>query len=955
MKAIIYTFILISNTAMALESSKKIAHKTQNKEKNILLLLNKEIKMVESVKNIGANLSHRLLELYSERLAIIKSKENSTFLEKSKPGEKKSKYFAQTTTEFKRVQSFGHKTLRKFPRSVIVPYVYYTLALNSRDFDNNKNTEQYLSKSLALATDNELKYQIKSALGDYYYNSKKYNKAISYYEWVIKNTDDEWRTKTLYNLSWCLLKVENYQGALDKQLESYHASQLPGMINMTSQAINTLPTFFTLADRSKEGLEFFLKNDQNSSISIIKMAKRASENGDYPQAVFLVNSADDHYSNNHNWEQLVRLKNYKLKFYRQYKRNTNFYQTAQQLRDIYKKYTASEQLRSETIEDLKSFAGYQQLLITKATKQNITKISQENIDQTIDIFEILISIDPSQLDQYAYFQAETFLSLNQYQNAIEAYKRSLESNVTGKDIVLREKIFNSMIHIIEKNTLKENDKYLVYTFNMHIQHLPQHPRTQKIFPRLVGHYLKNKDTLNTEKTLAQYIKSFPQHQDVQNKLARSLIDQYTDSENTTQINIWVGHMSKGLIGFSNDDRKKLENILGQLLFKKALDVEKTNDLNAANEMYLALYKNELYPSNIRGKAALKIAILNEELNNPSTSLEWLEISYRFLDKEEYEKNLSLIQFVSDLYLLKQHFSQAKDANLMLAKSNCSKLETLAKEAYHKAIISSVFIDNYFSIETQLKHMPCPFPKEVTQELVLEIANNWNNKDDSDKLKSLVFNWNQHQPKIVNIYWDYLRKEYWFAVTADAEDQRNLLKEIKFFEKKFLRTQKYSNEVETLQSTLKKIRNFNSPDWSRDEEQFNEEVFITKLTTTINNLKAIKTSAAKSMSSKNPNITLISSAKLIEAYQKVIKVMKNFNPKGLDTDYMASLHEQLTAMRGQLEKTVTGIKKSAIASINKYRVMTPSNSKFFEVGDDINLLNFIGSNQLLATSDFNQGN
>jgi len=169
MKHLIYTLLIFG-------SSVSFANVIIEREKKIQILLEKEIQLVEKAQKPGLNLKRRLLELYSERLAIIKKIEDQEFLEQKYGKKDKAFYFQKTTQEYNRIHKYGLDLVKDYPTSQDLADIYYTLALNSRDFSNDNKTENYLIKSLVMAKTKSLQYNIRSAMADYYYNEKKYNR-----------------------------------------------------------------------------------------------------------------------------------------------------------------------------------------------------------------------------------------------------------------------------------------------------------------------------------------------------------------------------------------------------------------------------------------------------------------------------------------------------------------------------------------------------------------------------------------------------------------------------------------------------------------------------------------------------------------------------------------------------------------------------------------------------------
>jgi hypothetical protein len=164
----------------------------------ILTLLNKEMSAIIKLKDQKKAKSfqyHRLLELYSEKCKYIREEENKAFFEAMKKNEKleKSHFYGRTKNLYAESLVLGKEIIKNFPQYDRLGQVYYTLALNSRDYASDKLAEGFFLKSLEyLSVKHPLRLQVEASLGDYYYNKKTYDKAKKIYEVVLLKKDHEW-------------------------------------------------------------------------------------------------------------------------------------------------------------------------------------------------------------------------------------------------------------------------------------------------------------------------------------------------------------------------------------------------------------------------------------------------------------------------------------------------------------------------------------------------------------------------------------------------------------------------------------------------------------------------------------------------------------------------------------------------------------------------------------------
>lgn len=117
------------------------------KWESLMTIINQEIQTIRSSTVSGPELRHRLFELYSEKIKLIKEKENNIFL-KADPkriAEKGKDYFFKSSTEqFNNAQNFGLKIVQDYPQYAKNNEIYYALAVNSRDYGTGKDSEKLL-------------------------------------------------------------------------------------------------------------------------------------------------------------------------------------------------------------------------------------------------------------------------------------------------------------------------------------------------------------------------------------------------------------------------------------------------------------------------------------------------------------------------------------------------------------------------------------------------------------------------------------------------------------------------------------------------------------------------------------------------------------------------------------------------------------------------------------------
>ncbi|RPJ77602.1 MAG: tetratricopeptide repeat protein, partial [Alphaproteobacteria bacterium] len=256
-------------------SGKEVDAEKESAEKwsKIMGLVNNEIQTIKNNRYSGPELKHRLFELYSEKIKLIKEKENLNLLKsdpKTVAAKGKEAFFKSSREQYMTAQKFALGLMADYPKYNRTNEIYYALAINSRDYGTSHDTEQFLKLAIKFGNENsKTMFNAKTALAEYYYNSKKYHDAISYYNDILKSAQDEWYGKHLYNASWCYLKERNFKKALELIKESYETTKNKKFVSMNEQIISAIGIFFVQADATREGITFYEQNTSPSSSSLL--------------------------------------------------------------------------------------------------------------------------------------------------------------------------------------------------------------------------------------------------------------------------------------------------------------------------------------------------------------------------------------------------------------------------------------------------------------------------------------------------------------------------------------------------------------------------------------------------------------------------------------------------------------------------------------------------------------
>jgi hypothetical protein len=102
-KTLLLSLFILSSTSVLSEVPKDPARDAAEKWSKLMNLVNREIQTIKNNKYSGPELKHRLFELYSEKIKLIKEKENLTLLKadpKNVASNGKESYFKASREQY---------------------------------------------------------------------------------------------------------------------------------------------------------------------------------------------------------------------------------------------------------------------------------------------------------------------------------------------------------------------------------------------------------------------------------------------------------------------------------------------------------------------------------------------------------------------------------------------------------------------------------------------------------------------------------------------------------------------------------------------------------------------------------------------------------------------------------------------------------------------------------------
>jgi len=540
-----------------------------------------------------------------------------------------------------------------------------------------------------------------------------------------------------------------------------------------------------------------------------------------------------------------------------------------------------------------------------------------------------------------------------------AYKKSINFvDFNKKESIYTKKTFNSMLAMLERNWAEKDyvDELTEFTFTRHITLLPKDELTPKIFPRLYSFYVDQAKLDFAEATLLNYISQHPKNKVEQKELAKHLVDKYINLENAPAISKWIGYMDQAFLGFNKDEKVKTEIILGQILFKKAGELETAGKSDEALESYLSLYKVEYYPRNIRANAAMKRAILLAKNHQQDESNKWIKLAVDMFEPDELNKQKLTIAGLADYHMLKQSLETAQDISSLVVKTFCKLDAKLAQNHFVKVASLNQQLDEYSDLKSLLKSEQCPMPKELLAQEVNNIFVHWLHTGNSKNLKNFHMEFAHINPQINKLYLSHVKQDLWRSLQENQYSKiKDLVKEMQSLAKNEFSTKDEKAEIELIANsigTLEALANFKLEDFKflEDQKEFNEELMMGRLNQSIERLNTIKSSVDELINSKIAEIINFSSAKLTDLYLQQAHFFKAIRINHPDIDYLKSFYDQMASLSESTKQTALKYQATNIAFVQKNKLLSVSNRSLFMSSEDNSLLEEINFKPYLVSVD-----
>ncbi len=893
----------------------------QERWKKLMVLIDSEIKTIKGNRYSGPELKHRLFELYSEKIKLIKEKENLNLLKADasvviKNG--KETFFKASQEQYKTAQSYALTIISQYPKYPRIAEIYYALAINSRDYGTASDTERFLKLAIANSTgESKTMYNAKTALAEYYYNNKRYHEAVVYYNDVLKNPDDEWYGKHLYNAGWCHLKERNFKKALDLIKLSYETTKNKKYVSMKEQIFMAIGIFFVQADATYEGVEFFEANANPSAPHLLGLALSSMNKNNFSMTDEVLKAAlkDTRKRKDPNGEMKVRLT--QLDVYRESKKDDQYFDTANSILELHKKNKLDKDDLFQAQNKIKEVAGFMQINLIKDKSKDPVVYSKDDYKKIMRYFDILSSLDRPNKKLYRYYQGETALSAQDYQVALKYYVRAvMNAKLTKDKNETTRKSLDAMLATIELAKLPKakEDEYTIFAFKNFVIFYPQSDKSQAIYQKLFNKYFELNRIKKAVNILMVYKFYYKSDENIHREMLTQILDYYIKEKNTDKLAFWIGKIEKGYLNFSKEYIENSIAVLGGLLFNKYQALEKKGQIKEAMKGYESIYDSKQYPRRTKAEAAYAIAALSLEQNKGKDSYKWLKKSLDLYDDKDLIKVTGSLFVLAKGYRLLQNVETSNEVALMTARRFCKDLYKNKEDFYQlineNTIIHKMNIGTLIKVEEEFKKC------DLSEKLITRTQNeNMERMIYADNYREAITYFKAHAENMTlkNMMDKYVRYKFYQNPEAVKKDIAEL--------QPILDLTAITTQYEYVTEFAKKALDMKFV--FTEEEKFNEDKFNSELEQYFAMIGELNNEAITLSKSSGPQEVIMIRNVLGKPYFSLVKAIRNYIPKGVDDKYLEGFKQGMRQITESLISKGLQVDREKMAFLEK-------NNYFFEV-------------------------
>lgn len=872
----------------------------------------------------------RISELNLEKARIYRETENEKFLSikpEARTTLNKREFFKYSEKFFLEANESALLVAKKFPNYKEIGEVYYILAFNYKELGNDELAKKYFKLASGKVKDPQIANKSKVALADYYFNEKKYQEAIPYYESSLKNKDDKWWTKDAFNLAWCYYRVKNFNSAINL-MKDVHKKSGGKFVDMRGQVERDIGIFYVDANRLGEGINFFEKIGINYTDQFIQISTKLTSQGRFDLADSLLKRL---HSIEKNKTKKIQVLLAELYLYDKFNKEDEHLLVSSELVESHLKLPFEKSDFDKLIYQVNKKAAEIQKALASDIYKSVPKIQKKKARLAMSYFELSGKLDPAQMSEKIFFQGETAFIAGNFEDALKHYLKAFDSARSGQQSEIMKKSSEGMLACIGNPDFPQStvSRYYVQVYSRYLLVDSRSQRASSIYVKLFNSQYDVKDISGSEETLTSFAKSFPSESLNQEGMLAKIMEHYRKSKDYDNVKKYVRRINSGEFKVSTkyaDALKVLQTKIQIEGVQKSLEMgEKDIALKGYHQIYAS---NETTPK-AKVNAAYNLGTLYFEKGDTENCYKWIQTALKEMDHPEVVRFADSILSMAAGLFLKQKFFESSDISFSVLTKLCRENSSNKDIAFKNAVFISLAnedLDKALEVKNTAKL--CSIPESVVSEVSVEIL-----KDLSltkrwevfqETIKELEVNSRNH-PKLISPLED-LRKE--LILIGDSEEAMKIFnKQNNFYE--MAKSQKLDIPVDALdiiaermiQIAREKKKKIDIIQLMFPEENFNNQMrnvlqIMDQLASDVNQIQKIGSGKG-----------VVQGYKLmIDTYEGFSEKLKNFNPPDKHSDYVESFKKAMADIYVPLLDNAKKQRSEMRKLIMENKILSPLNSE-----------------------------
>lgn len=890
MKILILLISLLSSKLVFAENNYDYLLSIINNELSEVSRLNKQINASDD------NLILRMAELYLERGRVKKEKENENFL--SIPSSQrrkinKKKYFKASKQDMLKANRLGAFILKKFKNTELKGDIFYIFAFYAQEYQTIKKAKKYFNLAKKYGKKDSSSFKKSSlALGDIFYNEKKFKQAILNYENAIDDKESKWWTRDAYNLAWCYFREGRKAQGVNLMKEVFRLSKKGFYLNFQKESQRDLIYFFVDSGKVNEAERFIRKNGEDPN-QLVKLAKNLIDQGKGSKAIFFLEKAKKSINND---ADIVEVNNLLLDLYDKFGSIKDHLEVAKSQHGLFLKKELDEvYIKSLEYHLKKMTASIQEKIKSRRYKTN-SKLEAELSNQHREYVFIIHDVLKKIASNYDFFQGEIDYAIGRFEIAATSYFKVLNNKSRR---IKKTKILSNLLACISNldNNSVFYEKNAQKIYESFVSTERDQNKKKSIYPLLFSLYLKKGLVEHAEKILSGYNKTYKKDMKTIESMLANLLEHPSIKNNKVRFLGYVNKINKKELIISKKLASAIRNNALNLQFKgvqrESKDGKKANALRG----YKLIYDDKLSSVEAKKNAAFNLAVLFYELKYPKKTAAWLLNSIALMKKKDGLKLFNQLRKMSlDLYNQGEEGSALK---LMIKIGNL----TCNDSADFRSLASDYF--NLYLIEgkaprlSTAKFLSCVKKKYFREELIIKSYDSFFVNGDIDFLfKQLVMTL-----RIKNLQSDKeLEMAKMVALSYFERSPRKAKKIIQLVNAKYKKTRSnnlYYKELSALSRFYDLKKRAGAIFYKK--LSFPENLFNSRLKKRINDLSSLSADVVNDLKKGGVLFVAPMYKLLINSYQRLAREITGVSPPKKSKEYVSAFRKSMSDLSNSLNK------------------------------------------------------